>query len=49
MRDKELQELSKIPTAIFVHANGFIGGAADRNDVLEMARRSLAEHNQATI
>jgi uncharacterized UPF0160 family protein len=41
VRDKELQELSGLPTAIFVHANGFIGGAHERQHAIEMARVSL--------
>ncbi|ODM99843.1 hypothetical protein Ocin01_06830 [Orchesella cincta] len=45
LRDKELQEVSNIPTASFVHANGFIGGAAERESVIEMARVSLARHH----
>ncbi|CAL8125285.1 unnamed protein product [Orchesella dallaii] len=45
LRDKELQEASNIPTASFVHANGFIGGAAERESVIEMARVSLARHS----
>jgi len=42
LRDKELQEISQIPTANFVHANGFIGGAAERHAVIRMARSSIS-------
>jgi len=42
LRDKELEDVSGIPTITFVHANGFIGGARERDSVLKMARLSLA-------
>ncbi|CAG7833153.1 unnamed protein product [Allacma fusca] len=43
LRDKELQEASGLPTAIFVHANGFIGGAHERQNAIQMARVSLGK------
>jgi uncharacterized UPF0160 family protein len=44
LRDKELEQMTNIPTVIFVHANGFIGGAAEREACVQMARISLAKH-----
>lgn len=41
LRDVELQNVSGIPDASFVHATGFIGGAKNRESVLEMAVKSL--------
>jgi len=48
LRDKELQEVCQIPTASFVHANGFIGGAAEKESCIQMARLSLANHKEAS-
>ncbi|XP_021950965.1 MYG1 exonuclease isoform X2 [Folsomia candida] len=42
LRNKELEEISKIPTIKFVHSSGFIGGASDRGDAIQMAKLSLA-------
>lgn len=43
LRGKELQEISKIPTAQFVHSSGFIGGASDRGDAIKMIEKSVAD------
>lgn len=42
LRDSELSTLSGIPSCIFVHASGFIGGNATREGAIEMAKKSLA-------
>jgi hypothetical protein len=34
-------QITGIPGCVFVHAGGFIGGAATYESVLEMARKSL--------
>lgn len=41
LRNAELQEISGIDKAAFVHATGFIGGAQTREAVLDMAIKSL--------
>lgn len=41
IRDEQLNELAGIPDGIFVHANGFIGGAGSYESVLKMAQDSL--------
>ncbi|XP_071438836.1 MYG1 protein C27H6.8 isoform X2 [Hetaerina americana] len=41
LRDQELVAASGIKSAIFVHSNGFIGGAETYEDVLKMAQDSL--------
>lgn len=46
VRDSDLQEISKIEGAVFVHATGFIGGCKTREGTLQMAIKSLeAEDN----
>lgn len=41
LRDEELEKVSSIPGAKFVHATGFIGGAKTRDATLKMAEDSL--------
>lgn len=41
-RNKELQEISGIGDANFVHASGFIGGSSTREGALQMAIKSLS-------
>lgn len=41
LRDQELQEVSGVKDAVFVHASGFIGGAKSREGALKMAVDSL--------
>lgn len=41
LRAADLERVSGVPGANFVHANGFIGGAQTREAVLQMAVRSL--------
>ncbi|CEF63041.1 UPF0160 protein MYG1, mitochondrial [Strongyloides ratti] len=41
LRDDELVATSGIPTAYFVHMNGFIGGARTLEDAKEMALKSM--------
>ncbi|GAB4813079.1 hypothetical protein N2152v2_000125 [Parachlorella kessleri] len=41
LRDEELSTVSGIPGCVFVHASGFIGGAATLEGALEMARKAL--------
>lgn len=41
LRDEELSEKSGVPGCIFVHAAGFIGGAASYESVLKLAQLSL--------
>jgi len=41
LRGKDLEDLSGIPTIDFVHMNGFIGGAAERDSVIQMAKLTL--------
>lgn len=43
VRDQDLAGLCQIKTARFVHAAGFIGGADEYEDALEMARVALKE------
>jgi uncharacterized UPF0160 family protein len=48
LRDQKLRDVVGLETCRFVHANGFMGGADTFDDVLEMARRSIAfSHNQS--
>lgn len=42
LRDGELDRVSQIPGGVFVHANGFIGGAKDGATALAMARAAAA-------
>lgn len=42
LRSSELQSVTNIQGASFVHASGFIGGANSKEDVLTMANYSLA-------
>lgn len=41
VRDADLEKVSGVPGATFVHASGFIGGARTRAAALQMAVRSL--------
>lgn len=41
LRDEGLREVSGITDAVFVHANGFIGGATSRDSVIKMALESI--------
>ena len=41
LRDDTLSTTTGIPGCIFVHANGFIGGAKTREGALELARKAL--------
>lgn len=41
LKDEELQRVSKISDATFVHSNGFIGGAKSYLGALKMAELSL--------
>ncbi len=41
LRDEELSKSSGVPGGVFVHASGFIGGAATEEGVLAMARLAL--------
>jgi len=41
LRDEELAKVSGIPGTVFCHGAGFIGGHANYEGVLEMARRAL--------
>lgn len=41
IRDEQLKTVSGIPDAHFVHATGFIGGAASRDGALQMAIQAL--------
>lgn len=40
-RDKDLQEVSKVPDAVFIHMNGFTGGAKSLEGVKSLARQTL--------
>jgi uncharacterized UPF0160 family protein len=42
LRDDALSAASGIPGCVFAHANGFIGGNATYEGVLEMARQAVA-------
>lgn len=44
LRDSELQSISGIETATFVHASGFTGGASNLNDAIRMCEISMEEH-----
>jgi len=41
LREEELQKKSGIPDAVFVHANGFIGGAKSRDGALALAVKTI--------
>ena len=41
MRDEQLSDITGVPEAVFVHANGFIGGNKTRDGVLRMAEKAL--------
>lgn len=41
LRDKELQQISGIESAIFVHPDGFIGGANTLEDSIKMAKKTI--------
>lgn len=43
LRDKELQEKTNVKTAIFVHPDGFIGGAETLEDSIEMTKKTIYE------
>ena len=43
LRDKELQQISGIESAIFVHPDGFIGGANTLEDSIKMAKKTIYE------
>lgn len=40
-RDEELQKVSGVPDAVFVHMNGFTGGAKTLDGVMSLIRKSL--------
>lgn len=42
LRDEELQKVSGVHDATFVHNSGFIGGAKSLQSALRMAEMSLA-------
>lgn len=42
LRDDALSQAADVPGCVFVHASGFIGGAATQEAVLALARKSLA-------
>ncbi|XP_030324100.1 UPF0160 protein MYG1, mitochondrial [Calypte anna] len=44
LRDETLSQILGLPGCIFVHSSGFIGGHRTREGALEMARRTLAQH-----
>lgn len=41
LRDAELQKITGLPSAVFVHVTGFIGGCKTYEDALKMAELSL--------
>lgn len=41
MHDKELIEITGIPTARFVHASGFLASTENLNDAIELAKRAI--------
>lgn len=46
VRDEELQKKSGVADAIFVHANGFIGGAGSREGSLALAVKTLEFYHE---
>lgn len=42
LRDGDLQKLIDVPSAIFTHPAGFIGGARNRDDAIAMARLAVS-------
>lgn len=46
LRDDTLSSTSLIPSCIFVHANGFVGGNKTYDGALEMARKTLERGKQ---
>jgi len=45
LREAELQKVSGIEKADFVHASGFLGGAWDFESAKKMVELSIAAHN----
>lgn len=45
LRDQELQKLSGVDDAIFIHATGFIGGAKSFDGAVALAKKTLASQN----
>lgn len=43
LNGQKLQEVTGVATATFVHTAGFIGGATDLTDCLELARKAIEE------
>ena len=43
VRDSDLEKQSGIPGAIFVHINGWIGGAKTKEGALEMAIKTIEQ------
>lgn len=41
LRDEQLEEVTGIKYAMFVHPSGYIGGAYDRKSALEMAKKAV--------
>ena len=41
LRDEQLEEVTGIKYAMFVHTSGYIGGAYDRKSALEMAKKAV--------
>lgn len=46
LRDDDLVKLTGIPSIMFVHMSGFIGGAQTREDALKLAELGLAEEEE---
>ena len=50
LNGKNLQRITKVPTAIFVHpANGFIAGASDLKGAVQLAKRAFSNNECARI
>lgn len=48
LREDELKTVSGFDKASFVHHAGFIGGAFDLQQAIQMAEQSLKEHEEET-
>lgn len=47
LRDAELQKVSGVATATFVHPNGFIGSAEEKSDCIDMALKAITLGSKA--
>jgi len=49
LRQADLNEATGLPDTEFVHRAGFIGGAWSKESAINMALKSIEEHNKGKI